>query len=189
MARWEPDTRRRLVRSALDLFIEQGYDNTTVVQIAERAGLTKSTFFRHFSDKREVLDAGQDTLCRLLSDGIANAPDAASPIQAVGEALDAVAVAFTPEVRDLGRQLKSVIAANSELQDRDSLKRTNLATAMTEALERRGVPESTASLAGELGVLAFRRAHARWSDPANERSFGDLARQSLQELRVASTRL
>lgn len=62
MARWEPDARERLVRAALDLFAEQGYDNATVTQIAERAGLTKSTFFRYFPDKRDVLAAGQDTL-------------------------------------------------------------------------------------------------------------------------------
>ena len=59
MARWEPNARERLVRAALDLFTEQGYDATTVNEIADRAGLTKTTFFRHFPDKREVLFAGQ----------------------------------------------------------------------------------------------------------------------------------
>src|SRR5271169_4083686 len=102
MSRWEPDARERLVRAALDLFAEQGYDDTTVVQIAERAGLTKSTFFRHFPDKREVLAAGQDTLCQLLSDGIGDAPSSATPLEAVGAGLEAAAQAFTPERRDLG---------------------------------------------------------------------------------------
>ena len=101
MARWEPDARERLVRAALDLFAEQGYDDTTVVQIAERAGLTKSTFFRHFPDKREVLAAGQDALSQLLSDGIAAAPRSATPLEMVAAALDAAAGAFIPERRDL----------------------------------------------------------------------------------------
>ena len=91
MARWEPDARQRLVAAALDLFTEQGYDDTTVAQIADRAGLTKSTFFRHFPDKREVLVAGQDTLCRLLAEGIAAAPESATPLEAVGAALEAAA--------------------------------------------------------------------------------------------------
>ncbi|MBS2080443.1 helix-turn-helix domain-containing protein, partial [Mycobacterium tuberculosis] len=65
MARWEPDARERLVAAALDLFNERGYDETTVTQIAERAGLTKSTFFRHFPDKRDVLAAGQDAIAQL----------------------------------------------------------------------------------------------------------------------------
>jgi AcrR family transcriptional regulator len=56
-----------MVLAAVDLFTEQGYDATTVAQIAERAGVTKSTFFRHFPDKREVLVAGQEVLSQLLA--------------------------------------------------------------------------------------------------------------------------
>jgi AcrR family transcriptional regulator len=189
MARWEPDARERLVRAALDLFAEQGYDNTTVAQIAERAGLTKSTFFRHFPDKREVLAAGQDTLCELLQAGIAAAPAAATPLEAVAAALDAAAEAFTPERRDLGLKIDQAIAASRELQERDALKRVGLATAMTEALQKRGVPDPTASLAAEVGVLALKIAHARWSDPTNQHQLAALARQSLLELQTASATL
>ena len=116
MARWEPDARERLVRAALDLFAEQGYDDTTIVQIAERAGLTKSTFFRHFPDKREVLAAGQDALCQLLSDGIAAAPRSATPLEMVAAALDAAAGAFIPERRDLVQKMQIAITASTELQ-------------------------------------------------------------------------
>jgi AcrR family transcriptional regulator len=189
MARWEPDARERLVRAAVDLFTEQGYDNTTVVEIAERAGLTKSTFFRHFPDKREVLFAGQDILCRLLADGIAAAPIAATPLQAVAVALDATAAAFTLERREFGPRLRAVVAGNSELRERDALKRAGLAAAMTDALEERGVPDPTASLAAELGVLAFHRAFDRWTDPTNQRTFAELTRQALDELRAATATL
>jgi AcrR family transcriptional regulator len=189
MARWEPDARQRLVSAALDLFTEQGYDNTTVAQIAERAGLTKSTFFRYFPDKREVLVAGQDTLCLLLADGIAAAPGTATPLEAVAAALDAACTAFTPERRGLGPELQAVIAANRELQERDALKRLGLAAAMTGALRKRGVPDPAASLAGELGVLALKLASARWADPANQQELGELARQSLQELQAANVAL
>jgi AcrR family transcriptional regulator len=80
VARWEPNTRERLARAAVGLFAEQGYDATTVSQIAERAGgLSKMTFFRHFPDKREVLFAGQDTMGQLLADAIAAAPGPATP--------------------------------------------------------------------------------------------------------------
>ncbi|MER6872101.1 helix-turn-helix domain-containing protein, partial [Amycolatopsis sp. NPDC000673] len=87
MARWEPGARERLVVAAVDLFAEQGYDATTVAQIAERAGVTKSTFFRHFPDKRELLVAGQETLSRLLAEGIADAPADSSPLEAVAGGL------------------------------------------------------------------------------------------------------
>ena len=62
MPRWEPDVRERLVVAAVQLFSEQGYDETTVAVIADRVGLTKSTFHRHFPDERDVLAAGQETL-------------------------------------------------------------------------------------------------------------------------------
>ena len=189
MGRWEPNARPRLVRAALDLFTEQGYDNTTVAQIAERAGLTKTTFFRHFPDKREVLFAGQDTHSRLLADGIATAPDSATPLEAVAVALDAATVTFTSDQREFGPRLRAVIAGNRELQERDTFKRAGLASAMTEALQKRGVPDPTASLAAELGVLAFHRAFARWVEPTNQQKFTDLARQALHELRAATATL
>src|SRR5215218_10097699 len=88
MARWEPGARERLILAAVDLFTEQGYDATTVAQIAERAGVTKSTFFRHFPDKRELLVAGQETLSRLLAEGITQAPGDASPLEAVAAGLE-----------------------------------------------------------------------------------------------------
>jgi AcrR family transcriptional regulator len=189
MARWKPGARERLVRAALDLFAEQGYDNTTVAQIADRAGLTKSTFFRHFPDKRDVLAAGQDTLCQFFEEGIALAPASATPLEAVAAGLDAAAEAFTPERRDLGRKMQGAIAASGELQERDTLKRVGLATAITDALKRRGVPDPTASLAAEIGILALRTAHARWSDPTNRQELAVLARQSLQQLQTASAAL
>lgn len=173
------------MRAALDLFTEQGYDNATVAEIAERAGLNKSTFFRHFRDKREVLFAAQDILRQLFTNGIAAAPAAATPLEAVASALAAAAAIFPPGQRDLAPRRRAVIAAHPELQEREALKRAGFAGAMTAALQARGVPDPAASLAAELGVLAFQRANARWADPANQQLFDELARQSLQELQSA----
>jgi AcrR family transcriptional regulator len=187
--RWKPGARERLVVAAVDLFAEQGYDDTSVAQIVERAGLTKSTFFRYFPDKREVLAAGQDTLCRLLSEGIAAAPASATPLEAVAAGLAAASEAFTPERRQLGPKMRDAIAASNALQERETLKRVGMATAMTEALNARGVSEPAASLAAEVGVLALKTAHARWADPSNEEELAVLARQSLLELKTASAAL
>ena len=161
MARWQPGARERLVVAAVDLFTEQGYDATTVAQIAERAGVTRSTFFRYFSDKREVLVAGQETLSRLLAEGIAEAPAGASPLEAVAAGLQRVSSEMGPMNRELGPRLKAAVAASTELQERDALKSVGLAAAMTAALVARGVPDATAHLAAELGVLAFKRGYAR----------------------------
>ena len=189
MARWKPDARQRLVFAALDLFTEQGYDDTTVAQIAERAGLTRSTFFRHFPDKRDVLAAGQDALSQLLTEGIAAAPPGASPLTAVAAGLEAAGGAFGPFNRELGPKLVAAIAANTELQERDALKQVGLAAAMTAALRARGVSDQVAALAAELGVLAFRTAYTRWNTPDNQQSMGELARVSLGELHAASVEL
>lgn len=191
MARWEPGARERLVVAAVDLFTEQGYDATTVAQIAERAGVTKSTLFRHFPDKREILVAGQETLSRLMSEGIAEAPADATPLQAVMVGLERVSEAMGQMNRDLGPRMKAAIAASSELQERDALKSVGLVAAMTTALIARGVPDPTAHLAAELGVLAFKRGYTQWSiedrDSGHELAHYMIA--ALEELRIASASL
>jgi AcrR family transcriptional regulator len=189
MSRWEPGARERLVVAAVDLFTEQGYDATTVAQVAERAGVTKSTFFRHFADKRELLVAGQETLSRLLAEGIGEAPASASPLEAVAVGLERASKAMGQVNREFAPRLKAAIAASTELQERDALKSVSLAAAMTTALAARGVPDSTAAIAGELGVLAFKRGYAQWAEGDSK---DDLARHTLvalNELRAASASL
>jgi AcrR family transcriptional regulator len=191
MARWEPGARERLVVAAVELFTEQGYDATTVTQIAARAGVTKSTLFRYFPDKREILAAGQETLSQLLSEGIAEAPAAATPLEAVAAGLVRVSDAMGQMNRDLGPRMKAAVAASSELQERDALKSVGLAAAMTTALVNRGVPEPTAQLAAELGVLAFRRGYVQWSidERESENELAHYALAALDELRAASAAL
>ena len=191
MARWEPGARERLVMAAVDLFTEQGYDATTVAQIAERAGVTKSTFFRHFPDKRELLVAGQETLSRLLAEGIAEAPVSASPLEAVAAGLERASHAMGPINRELGPRLKAAVAASAELQERDALKSVSLAAAMTTALIARGVPDPTAHLAAELGLLAFKRGYSDWSegDRGAEDKLAQYTLAALDELRAASASL
>ena len=191
MGRWEPGARERLVVAAVDLFTEHGYDATTVAQITERAGVTKSTFFRHFPDKRELLVAGQETLSRLMAEGIAEAPGNASPLEAVAVGLERASTAMGLMSREFAPRLRAAIAASAELQERDALKSVSLAAAMTTALVARGVPGPTAALAGELGVLAFKRGYAEWSesDRASKDELAGYILAALDELRAASASL
>ena len=186
MARWEPDASQRLVLAALDLFAERGYENTTVTGIAQRAGLTKSTFFRHFQDKREVL-FGDGTINGLLAGAIAAAPATATPLEAVAHALDAAGrEVFTPTRREFIARRRAVIAAHPELQEREALKGLGLTASMTGALKRRGVPGLTSRVAAELGALASKIAYERWSDAASGDDFGEVARRALGEVKAAS---
>ena len=189
MARWEPNARERLERAALALFIEHGYDATTVAEIADRAGLTKSTFFRHFADKREVLFGGQDMLAGLFRDAIQVAPPAATTADCLAAALGSAAVAFTPDRHDLAPARQAVIAANSELEERQLLKRARLASVMAEALRARGADDFAARLAAEVGVLAFSTAYARWAAPENRHPYTEIAHAALRDLQARAATL
>src|SRR5579864_3878106 len=94
MGRWDPDAPGRLAEAALELYHERGFEQTTVAEIAERAGLTERTFFRYFADKREVLFGGSATLQELLVNAVLSAPDSDPPIDAVAAALDAAGALF-----------------------------------------------------------------------------------------------
>lgn len=187
MARWQPDAPGRLAAAALDLFEEHGYESTTVIEIAERAGLTKSTFFRYFPDKREVLFDG-GTVRGLLVEGIASAPPAAGPLDAVADALDALGrTFFTADRREFSGRRQAVLNAHTELREREALKRIDLTASMIEALTGRGVPSLTARVAAQLGSLVWEIAYDRWIDTDNGEGFGPLARQALAEVRAAGT--
>jgi AcrR family transcriptional regulator len=183
MGRWEPNARGRLEEAALALYGERGFEQTTVAEIAERAGLTERTFFRHFADKREVLFGGSGALQALFVDKVAGAPESAAPIDAVAAALHAVE-AFFHDRRDIARRRQSVIAANVELQERELIKLSSLAAALADALRRRGVADLAASLAAETGIAVFKIAFERWIDESNRRDLSHLIRESLDELKT-----
>ena len=86
MARWQPGTRERLQATALQLFLDRGFETTTVADIARAAEVTERTFFRHFADKREVLFAGQDDFLQLFVGPIQDAPADTPPVDLVFDA-------------------------------------------------------------------------------------------------------
>jgi AcrR family transcriptional regulator len=185
MSRWEPDARGRLEQAALALYGERGFEQTTVAEIAKRAGLTERTFFRHFADKREVLFAGAGSLQDLLVSTLASTPDSAAPINAVAAALEA-AGALLQERREYARQRQAVIAANAELQERELIKLASLASALAGTLRRRGVPDPAASLAAEAGIAVFRVAFERWTSEPSPPDLPQLIRESLDELKAVT---
>ena len=185
VTRWEPDARGRLEQAALELYGERGFEQTTVAEIAKRAGLSERTFFRHFADKREVLFWGAGSLQELMVDTLSGAPDSAAPIDAVAAALEAAGTIFAAR-RDGARRRQAIIAANPELRERELIKLATLAAALADALRRRGVKEPAATLTAEAGIAVFRVAFERWIDERNRRGFSQLVRQSLDELRVVT---
>lgn len=185
MGRWEPNARGRLEQAALELYSERGFEQTTVAEIAKRAGLTERTFFRHFADKREVLFAGAGSLQELFVSTIAEVPDSVAPIDAVAVALDAVAAGFQGRHAQ-ARKRQSVIAANAELQERELIKLASLSAALADTLRGRGVADPAASLTAEAGIAVFKVAFECWVVEKAPRDLAQLIRESLDELKAAT---
>jgi len=185
MTRWEPNTSSRLQQAALELYLERGFEQTTVAEIAKRVGLTERTFFRHFADKREVLFWGAGALQELLVRAVVSAPHTATPIDAIAAALDAAGAVFE-ERREGSRLRQSVIAANAELQERELIKFASLASALADALRRRGVTEPAASLAAEAGVAVFKIAFERWVNETDPRDLSQHLHESFDALKAVT---
>jgi len=185
MGRWEPNARGRLEQAAMELFIERGFEQATVTDIARRAGLTQRTFFRHFADKREVLFWGQGALQELLVSTVASAPASAAPIDAVAAALEA-AGASLQERHEHARQRQAIINANPELRERELIKLATLASAIAATLRQRGVSDPAASLTAEAGIAVFKVAFERWVSEPGQPDLPKIIRQSLDDLRTVT---
>jgi AcrR family transcriptional regulator len=187
MARWEPDARGRLERAAMELYADRGFENTTVAEIAERAGLTERTFFRHYADKREVLFGGAGELQDALVSAVSEVPDSAAPLDAVAAGLESVGSWLEEQRgREYASRRQRIINANTELQERELIKFASLSAALGDILRKRGTGEPVASLTGEVGIAAFKVALERWIHRSNRRNLPELIRESLDELRAVA---
>ncbi|GLY34203.1 TetR family transcriptional regulator [Amycolatopsis sp. NBRC 101858] len=182
MGRWEPGAGGRLREAALNLYLERGFEQTMVADIAERAGVTARTFFRYFADKREVLfDAAAELEEKSLA-ALEAAPATASPLEAVAAALDAVA-AIIGHDRALARTRHAVITANADLRERELIKLAHMSAALADGLRRRGIGDAEASLAAETGSAVYRVAFQRWVD-ADDLDLREAIDQSFAQLRT-----
>ena len=171
MGRWEPDAQGRLLRAALDLFSERGYDATTTAQIAERAGLTKTTLFRLFPDKREIVFQGQGRLLALVTAGVEEAPAASSARELLVAGLTSLAGAHTEEHRQIGRTLDPILASSEELRERAVFKRSAITSAFEQALLHRLGDARLAGVLADLGVRSYYTGYETWVAAGDQRSF------------------
>jgi AcrR family transcriptional regulator len=182
MSRWKPDAAGRLMKAAITLFAERGYEETTVAEIAERAGLTKRTFFRYFSDKREVLFSGSGELERVWLEATTAAPPDATPLATATAGLHAVAEIFV-ERHDFARARAAIVDANAELRERELIKLQDLAASIKGVLLDRGFSANAAVLAAQAAVTVFHVAFACWVEQDDPSAFRRLMDESLEELR------
>ncbi|MBZ6232021.1 TetR/AcrR family transcriptional regulator [Streptomyces olivaceus] len=193
MARWDPGTEERLTRAALELYTEHGYDNVTVTQIAERAGITRRSYFRYFPDKREVLFAGSERLPAAIHEAVLDARPAASPLSATLEALAQVGGTLVEHL-DRTAERRAVIASSPELQERERTKSAAVTGAIHDALLRRGVDdgsakvdEESAGLVAQIATIALQNAFDRWIDAHGRKDFASCLHTVAASLRDTLT--
>ena len=187
MGRWEPNTQQRLQQAAMALFLERGYAEVTVADIAERSGLTRRTFFNHYADKREVLFANAKDFEAGVVRHLAEADPGLDAIDAAVDALTRGGLEDLAQYGEYASARRELIASSLELQERDLIKSTSLAAALTEGLRERGVPGRTATFAAKAAVAVFTAAYDDWTDDTTA-EFTTLMRQALTDLRHATCR-
>ena len=163
MGRWEPDARGRLLRAALELFTERGYDATTAAQIADRAGLTKTTLFRLFADKREILFQGQPALVAVVTAAVESAGDGLTPLEVLRVVVLALCDAHTPDQQEIGRSIDLLVARTPELQERTAFKRASITAALEAALTLRLADRHLAGVLADIGMRAYYEGFASWT--------------------------
>ncbi len=168
MVRWQPNARERLERAALELFLTNGFQETTVPQITARAGLTTRTFFRHFVDKREVLFGAERELPALVARLLAEAPATLEPMTLIEQGLQTVAKTRLEGQHDYLRARRTVVQADEGLRERELRKLSVLAEVIKMGLRHRGVNEVTAAVAAQVAVTVFDVAVNRWLDQDTE---------------------
>jgi AcrR family transcriptional regulator len=183
MARWEPDAVGRLQQAALELYAEHGYEQTTVAEIAARAGLSERTYFRHFADKREVLFHGSEMLQDAVVAGVEAAPAGDSPLDAIAYGLRRISP-FFDDRRAHSLRRHAIVRSSRELQEREMLKRSAMVGAVTDALQRRGVDPTVAALAAESGATVFHLAYEHWVADPDARSYGEHVDETVASLRA-----
>jgi AcrR family transcriptional regulator len=184
MGRWEPDARGRLLRAAIELFTERGYDATTAAQIAERAGLTKTTLFRHFSDKREILFQGQDTLIALAADAVRTAAPENAPFDVLRIAVLALCSIHDAEHREIGRQLEVILASSPELRERAAFKRSAIGDGLRQALAERLDDARPAGVLADIGMRAYYDGFTSWVASSDDGPLADVVSSELAAYEV-----
>ena len=182
MSRWQPDARERLERAAVELFVEQGFAETTVPQIAERAGLTTRTYFRHFADKREALFGSEDELAPMIAGLMADAPASLSPFDAIAQALNTVASRLQPQYEFMVVRHR-VVQADDGLRERELRKRAALAAEITKGFQVRGEDDLTSLVAASLATGIMGLSIERWLNGSGSESLPDLVRHALTAAR------
>jgi AcrR family transcriptional regulator len=181
MPRWDPSAEDRLRESALALFLAHGYENVTVTDITDHAGLTRRTFSRYFADKRDVLFAGSERLPEIISQAVLGTDPDLAPAEALLAGLASTATTLAEHV-PRSPERRRVVAGSAELRERERTKFAVVAESLAAALRSRGASEAAAPLLADIGIAVFRTAFARWTEEPDGPEFPVYIQNAAAEL-------
>lgn len=168
MPRSGEQARASLEAAALELYAAQGYDETTTAEIAERAGVTVRTFFRHFADKREVFFAREAESREAVRQAIAAVPAEFSPLAAITAAFR-TRIPHIESWREFSTRRHHVISATPALREREAAKFIQMSAELAEALTARGVSVAKARLWARVVIDVQAEVLASWmQDPDSD---------------------
>ena len=156
-------SRETLAEAACELFLEQGYGQTTVADITRRAGVSRSSFFTYFGSKADVLWAGLDERIAALRERLAR-DEPADAAASVRSAIEALGEDLVPDSLALALAGAEAMGLAEELEREAAIRRARIATAVASRLRRSGVDALRADVAGAAhggAVLAAIEAWAR----------------------------
>src|SRR5215472_7777355 len=154
----KPSPRDRLAQAAFALFDERGYEAATVDDITERAGLGRTTFFRHYRSKDDVIFPDHDRLLALVSHRL----QTTSQQTPLGAALDAVRLVLLHylDEGDVARRRYAFTSTVPALRDREIASVARYQRLFREFIaERMGAAGESGSLRAELMAAAVVAAH------------------------------
>jgi AcrR family transcriptional regulator len=161
--------RQRIIQAAQELFLERGFDDVSVGDIAERAEVGRTTFFRHFGDKQEVVFAKEQELLDTIA-AAGRADDAPAPrsateaVEQLRPVLLALCAQATASPEDYIRHFQ-LIGQHPELRARDAVKMQQIADKLSDLLIHRGSDEATARLAGQIAIACYQTAKHLGNNP------------------------
>jgi AcrR family transcriptional regulator len=153
-----PSARDRLAEAAFDLFGERGYEQTSIDDITERAGLGRTTFFRHYRSKEDVIFPDHDRLLEQIGERLRTSSDGTALV-AVSDAVRLVLRHYVAE-GDLARRRYAITSAVPALRDREIASVARYQRLFREFIAGwLGDPGEPASLRAELMAAAVVAAH------------------------------
>lgn len=156
-------SRETLAEAACELFLEQGYDATSVADITQRAGVSRSSFFNYFSSKSDVLWSGLDARIEQALEMIAVLGSDASG-SGVREALESVVRGFAPDPLALALRNAGAMGVEAELERDTGMRHARLATGIADAACRSGVGAIPADILGSAHAAAVLSSLRVWAE-------------------------